>query len=229
MPPIHRRLRPSLRCNRSPFLSWSEPKGRGDGGQGIMADLPVQAAAKPHPARRLKAAVGELGRRYWHPIAASGQFLDEPTRAIRILGESLVLYKDRSGTFGLIQESCPHRRVNLHLRHSGAPRPPLPLPRLALRRDGPMPGAARRGPGQNRRLLGEQMAIVEDGGDPMNAFRDPARNVSIELALEDNPLDGPRGGGGFSGTVIRATSGWRERGRSPYPGGPGHLGLAPPR
>ena len=57
--------------------------------------------------------MGELMRRYWHPIATTGQLMDEPTRAIRILCESLVLYKDRSGTFGLIQESCPHRRVNL--------------------------------------------------------------------------------------------------------------------
>ena len=57
--------------------------------------------------------MGELMRRYWHPIATTGQMADEPTRAIRILCESLVLYKDRSGTLGLIQESCPHRRVNL--------------------------------------------------------------------------------------------------------------------
>ena len=57
--------------------------------------------------------MGEMLRRYWHPIAASTQMDEEPTRAVKILGESLVLYKDRSGTLGLIQESCPHRRVNL--------------------------------------------------------------------------------------------------------------------
>ena len=57
--------------------------------------------------------MGELLRRYWHPIAASAQMDEEPTRAVRILGENLVLYKDRSGTLGLLQESCPHRRVNL--------------------------------------------------------------------------------------------------------------------
>ena len=32
---------------------------------------------------------------------------------MRLLGENLVLYKDRSGALGLIDESCPHRRVNL--------------------------------------------------------------------------------------------------------------------
>ena len=35
-----------------------------------------------------------------------------------------------------------------------------------------------------RKMLEEQMRIVEDGGDPMNAFRDPAENGVIELELE---------------------------------------------
>ncbi len=56
---------------------------------------------------------GELMRRYWFPIAATLEMEKDPTKAVRLLGEDLVLYKDRSGTFGLIQESCPHRRVNL--------------------------------------------------------------------------------------------------------------------
>ena len=56
---------------------------------------------------------GELMRRYWHPIAAVSEFEDRPTKAVRILGEDLVLYKDRSGTFGLIGRTCPHRRVDL--------------------------------------------------------------------------------------------------------------------
>ena len=37
-----------------------------------------------------------------------------------------------------------------------------------------------------RRLLREQMKIVEDGGDPMNTFRDPTRNVSIHVPTEDD-------------------------------------------
>jgi 5,5'-dehydrodivanillate O-demethylase len=57
--------------------------------------------------------MGELMRRYWHPVAATVELDENPTKAVRHLGEDLVLYKDRSGTFGLIQESCPHRRVNL--------------------------------------------------------------------------------------------------------------------
>ncbi len=57
--------------------------------------------------------MGELFRRYWHPVAASVEMDDRPTKSLRILGEDLVLYKDRSGTLGLIDRLCPHRRVDL--------------------------------------------------------------------------------------------------------------------
>ena len=56
---------------------------------------------------------GELLRRYWHVAATTQEMNENPTKAVKLLGENLVLYKDRSGTLGLIQESCPHRRVNL--------------------------------------------------------------------------------------------------------------------
>ncbi|MCY4581315.1 MAG: Rieske 2Fe-2S domain-containing protein, partial [Chloroflexi bacterium] len=57
--------------------------------------------------------MGELMRRYWHPIAASAELIERPTKAVRLLGEDLVLYRDRSGTLGLIERFCPHRRVDL--------------------------------------------------------------------------------------------------------------------
>ena len=56
---------------------------------------------------------GELMRRYWHPIAAAVELDERPTKPVRLLGEDLVLFKDRSGTVGLIGRSCPHRRVDL--------------------------------------------------------------------------------------------------------------------
>ena len=56
---------------------------------------------------------GDLMRRYWHPIAASGELIEEPTKEITLLGEELVLYRDRSGTLGLIGRRCAHRRVSL--------------------------------------------------------------------------------------------------------------------
>ena len=57
--------------------------------------------------------MGELMRRYWHPVAATAELEDRPTKALRILGEDLVLYRDKSGTYGLIERFCPHRRVDL--------------------------------------------------------------------------------------------------------------------
>jgi hypothetical protein len=35
-----------------------------------------------------------------------------------------------------------------------------------------------------RRMLKEQMKIVEDGGEPMNVFRDSAKNESLDLNVE---------------------------------------------
>jgi 5,5'-dehydrodivanillate O-demethylase oxygenase subunit len=57
---------------------------------------------------------GELLRRYWHPVAPASELTDEqPTKFVRILGEDLVLFKDKSGNAGLIQDHCPHRGASL--------------------------------------------------------------------------------------------------------------------
>jgi len=57
--------------------------------------------------------MGELARRYWLPFATVGQMHQHPTRAITLLGEHLVAFRDRSGRYGLIQEFCAHRNTNL--------------------------------------------------------------------------------------------------------------------
>src|SRR5580704_1401848 len=57
--------------------------------------------------------MGELLRRYWHPIGAATEFEDKSTKQVRLMGEDLVLYKDRSGTYGLMELHCPHRRADL--------------------------------------------------------------------------------------------------------------------
>ena len=57
--------------------------------------------------------MGDLMRRYWQPVAATGEMDDRWTKRVRLLGEDLVLYKDESGRFGLIAEACPHRRASL--------------------------------------------------------------------------------------------------------------------
>ena len=51
---------------------------------------------------------GEFMRRFWHPVATVAE-LGELPRPIRILGEELVLFRDRGGRTGLIQKHCPHR------------------------------------------------------------------------------------------------------------------------
>ncbi len=57
--------------------------------------------------------MGALLRRYWYPIAASEEMRTAWTKRVRLLGEELVLFRDRSGRFGLIAEQCPHRRASL--------------------------------------------------------------------------------------------------------------------
>src|ERR1700691_2627827 len=57
--------------------------------------------------------MGALMRRYWWPFVATAEMEDRWTKRVRLLGEDLVLFKDRSGTFGLIGEFCPHRRASL--------------------------------------------------------------------------------------------------------------------
>jgi 5,5'-dehydrodivanillate O-demethylase len=58
---------------------------------------------------------GELMRRYWHPIGGVGELDVSPfrTKEVRLLGEDLVLFRDRSGSLGLIDRWCSHRRVNM--------------------------------------------------------------------------------------------------------------------
>jgi phenylpropionate dioxygenase-like ring-hydroxylating dioxygenase large terminal subunit len=64
---------------------------------------------------------GALLRSYWQPVALVDEFdprLDprmavRPVKAVRLLGEDLVLFRDGSGRFGLIERHCPHRGADL--------------------------------------------------------------------------------------------------------------------
>ena len=56
--------------------------------------------------------MGELLRRYWQPIGAASELDDKWTQRVRLLGEDLVLFRDRQGKRGLIAEQCPHRRAS---------------------------------------------------------------------------------------------------------------------
>jgi 5,5'-dehydrodivanillate O-demethylase len=57
---------------------------------------------------------GELLRRYWHPVAVAGELTEEkPIKAVKILDEELVVFRDKTGRYGLVGEHCPHRSASL--------------------------------------------------------------------------------------------------------------------
>lgn len=58
-------------------------------------------------------AMGDYLRRYWHPVAGVSEFDEMAVKPLRLFGEDLVLFKDLSGNFGLIERQCPHRRADL--------------------------------------------------------------------------------------------------------------------
>jgi phthalate 4,5-dioxygenase oxygenase subunit len=66
-------------------------------------------------------ACGALLRRYWQPVALLDEFnpaLDprmaqRPVKAVRILGQDLVLFRDAQGAWGLLDRDCPHRGADL--------------------------------------------------------------------------------------------------------------------
>lgn len=57
---------------------------------------------------------GELLRRYWFPIAVATELTEEePTKFVRVLGEDLVLFRDKQGRAGLLDDRCSHRGASL--------------------------------------------------------------------------------------------------------------------
>ena len=64
---------------------------------------------------------GALMRRYWQPVALVDEFnpaLDprmaqRPVKAVKALGQDLVLFKNAQGAWGLLDRHCPHRGADL--------------------------------------------------------------------------------------------------------------------
>lgn len=64
---------------------------------------------------------GQLLRQYWQPVALLDEFdpaLDprmaiRPVKAVRLLGQDLVLFRNADGAFGLLDRDCPHRGADL--------------------------------------------------------------------------------------------------------------------
>ena len=55
---------------------------------------------------------GDYLRRYWHPFLIASE-LGELPLAVRLLGEDLVVFRDKAGTLGLLHKHCIHRGVSL--------------------------------------------------------------------------------------------------------------------
>src|SRR5215475_5475478 len=55
---------------------------------------------------------GEYLRRFWQPVAFARDLRETPLR-VRIMGEDLVVFRDKSGRVGLLQLHCTHRGTSL--------------------------------------------------------------------------------------------------------------------
>ncbi|MGH6981696.1 MAG: Rieske 2Fe-2S domain-containing protein [Stellaceae bacterium] len=55
---------------------------------------------------------GEWLRRFWHPVALSSDATTRP-KQVRLLGEDLILFRDRKGRPGLLYPRCMHRGTTL--------------------------------------------------------------------------------------------------------------------
>jgi phenylpropionate dioxygenase-like ring-hydroxylating dioxygenase large terminal subunit len=64
---------------------------------------------------------GALMRHYWQPAALVDEFdpridpamAHRPVKAVRLLGQDLVLFRDAQGRFGMLDRRCPHRGADL--------------------------------------------------------------------------------------------------------------------
>ena len=56
--------------------------------------------------------MGEHLRHFWQPVCLSENLTDLP-HAIRIMGEDLVAYRDKSGQVGVLHRHCSHRGTSL--------------------------------------------------------------------------------------------------------------------
>jgi nitrite reductase/ring-hydroxylating ferredoxin subunit len=58
------------------------------------------------------APLGELMRRYWQPVAIASRLGERPM-IVKLLGEELVLFRDRGARLGLLHKHCAHRGASL--------------------------------------------------------------------------------------------------------------------
>ena len=61
--------------------------------------------------------MGDLLRRYWLPVLISWELSEPDCTPVRVklLGESMVAFRDTQGRIGLLDEFCAHRGTSLWL------------------------------------------------------------------------------------------------------------------
>ena len=58
---------------------------------------------------------GELLRRYWQPLCPAVEIAaEQPKKRLRIMGESLLVFRDGQGRIGCVEEFCKHRGASLY-------------------------------------------------------------------------------------------------------------------
>jgi phthalate 4,5-dioxygenase len=70
-----------------------------------------------------QAPAGKLMRMYWQPAALVDELQGaRPIKAVKLLGQHFVLFRDEEGRYGLLDRDCPHRGADLafgRLEHGG--------------------------------------------------------------------------------------------------------------
>src|SRR5260370_9555684 len=57
---------------------------------------------------------GALMRHYWHPVALADELPQErPAKAVRVLRQAFVLFRDERGRHVLLDRDCPHPGADL--------------------------------------------------------------------------------------------------------------------
>jgi phthalate 4,5-dioxygenase len=66
---------------------------------------------------------GKLLRRYWQPVALVDELQGpRPVRAVKLMGQDFVVFRDEQGRLGMLDRDCPHRGADLafgRLEHGG--------------------------------------------------------------------------------------------------------------
>ena len=80
---------------------------------GTAYELPPPSCDAELTEVRRGTPMGELLRRYWHPVALAADAGTIP-RKLRVLGEDLILFRDGAGVPGLLHARCCHRGTTLY-------------------------------------------------------------------------------------------------------------------